>query len=171
MNTMSFTPLFKSSNNHERLTRLLDSVLDVEQSLQRFPAYDIAVQDEKQYAISLAVVGFERDELTIQEENGVLAVQGSPKDSATEVEYLHQGIAKGGFECKFNLPEYVEVKSANLRNGILTIQLVKEIPDAMQPKTIQIGEADNVIKSIGSDAKKQETSVEKEVEKETTKVA
>ncbi|MGX5174876.1 Hsp20 family protein [Aliikangiella sp. IMCC44653] len=162
MNTISFTPVFKSSNNYERLTSLLDTMLSAEQSQRRFPDYDIAVLDENQYAISLAVVGFERDELTIQEENGVLAIQGNTQKSETESEYLHQGITKGDFECKFNLPEYVEVKSANLRNGILTIQLVKEVPDSMQPRTIQIGETDNVIKSIGSDGNKAEAQAEKE---------
>jgi len=100
--------------------------------------------DDSRYAITLAVAGFDQDELDINVEKGVLTVHGK-KMEKDDRKYLHQGIANRGFERKFNLADYVEVTGADLSNGLLTIRLGKEIPEAMKPKTIAINEKSNVI--------------------------
>lgn len=140
MNRIDLSPLYRSSVGFDRLASLLDSTLRGEQSTGGYPPYDIEILDESQYAITIAVAGFEQDELDIQTEKGVLTVRGRKADSDKERNFLHQGIAYRAFERKFNLADYVEVTDANINNGLLTINLVKEIPEAMKPKKISIGQ-------------------------------
>lgn len=140
MNRIDLSPLYRSSVGFDRLASLLDSTLRGEQSTGGYPPYDIEILDENQYAITIAVAGFEQNELDIQSEKGVLTVRGRKANSGEERNFLHQGIAYRTFERKFNLADYVEVTEANLNSGLLTIQLVKEIPEAMKPKKISIGQ-------------------------------
>lgn len=142
MNRIDLTPLYRSSVGFDRLASLLDSTLRGEQTSGGYPPYDIEILDESEYAITIAVAGFESDELDIQTEKGVLTVRGRKADTDKERNFLHQGIANRAFERKFNLADYVEVTDANMSNGLLTINLVKEIPEAMKPKKISIGQAD-----------------------------
>jgi len=109
-----------------------------------YPPYDIEVLDDNRYAIVLAVAGFDQSEIDIKVEKGVLSVHGKKSSEETST-YLHHGIANRAFDRKFNLADYVEVIGADLSNGLLTINLVKEIPEAMKPKTIQINQAKKVI--------------------------
>ena len=102
-----------------------------------YPPYNIEVLEENRYAISLAIAGFAESDLDITVEKGVLTVRGK-KSEDVERTYLHQGIANRAFERKFNLADHIEVTDADLTNGLLTISLVKEIPEAMKPKTIAI---------------------------------
>jgi len=145
MTTIDFTPLYRSSVGFDRLASLLDTALRSEQSSAGYPPYDIEVHDENQYSITLAVAGFDQSELDIQVENGVLTVHGKKSNGKKSRQYLYQGIANRAFERKFNLADYVEVTGADLNNGLLTISLVKEIPEAMKPKTIAINLSDNVL--------------------------
>lgn len=154
MNRIDLTPLYRSSVGFDRLASLLDSTLRGEQTSSGYPPYDIEVLDENQYAITIAVAGFEQDELDIQTEKGVLTVRGRKADSDKERNFLHQGIAYRAFERKFNLADYVEVTEANLSNGLLTINLAKEIPEAMKPKKISIGQAES--KTIEHQSEKSE---------------
>ncbi|MBV34569.1 MAG: heat-shock protein [Rickettsiales bacterium] len=154
MNRIDLTPLYRSSVGFDRLASLLDSTLRGEQSSGGYPPYDIEILDENEYAITIAVAGFERDELDIQTEKGVLTVRGRKADTDKERNFLHQGIANRAFERKFNLADYVEVTDANMSNGLLTINLVKEIPEAMKPKKISIGQADT--KTIEHQSEKSE---------------
>ena len=85
------------------------------------------------------MAGFEESELDIQVENGVLRVRGKKAEDNEEKSYLYRGIANRSFERKFNLADYIEVRGADLKNGLLTISLVKEVPEAMKPRSIQIG--------------------------------
>ncbi|AOE49237.1 Hsp20 family protein [Kangiella sediminilitoris] len=143
MNRIDLSPLYRSSVGFDRLASLLDSTLRGEQqSSGGYPPYDIEILDENQYAITIAVAGFEQNELDIQTEKGVLTVRGRKADSDQERNFLHQGIAYRAFERKFNLADYVEVTEANMSNGLLTINLVKEIPEAMKPKKIAIGSSE-----------------------------
>lgn len=141
MNRIDLSPLYRSSVGFDRLASLLDSTLRGEQSSGGYPPYDIEVLDESRYAITIAVAGFTEDELDIQTEKGVLTVRGRKAKNDEERNFLHQGIAYRAFERKFNLADYVEVTEANMNNGLLTINLVKEIPEAMKPKKISIGSA------------------------------
>jgi molecular chaperone IbpA len=138
MTTIDLTPLYRSSVGFDRMGSLLDSALRSQKDSAGFPPYDIETTGEDRYAITLAVAGFEDSELDIQVEKGVLRVRGRKADDKEEKNYLYRGIANRSFERKFNLADHVEVTGADLRNGLLTISLVKEIPEAMKPRSIEI---------------------------------
>ncbi len=145
MTTIDLSPLYRSSIGFDRMGSLLDSALRSEKSAAGYPPYDIEVRGENQYAITLAVAGFEQDELDIQVEKGVLRVRGKKADNSDERSFLYQGIANRAFERKFNLADYIEVSGADLNNGLLTINLVKEVPEAMKPKSIAINQTGKVL--------------------------
>ena len=139
MNAIDFTPLYRSTVGFDRLANLLDSALQHNHG-NGYPPYNIEATEENEYAITVAVAGFAESELDIQTERGVLTIRGekdAPENS--ERNYLYQGIANRTFERKFQLADHVKVVNAQLENGILTIDLVKEIPEAMKPKKISIG--------------------------------
>lgn len=146
MNSIDLTPLYRSSVGFDRLASLIDSALTADASAGGYPPYNIEILDEKRYAITLAVAGFAHKDLDIQVEKGVLTVRGN-KSAKEERKYLYQGIANRTFERKFNLADYVEVTGADLTNGLLTISLVKEIPEAMKPKTIAINQGNTLSES------------------------
>ena len=139
MNAIDLTPLYRSSVGFDRLASLLNNALTTETTAAGYPPYNIEVLDESRYAITLAVAGFAQEEIDIQVEKSVLTVRGD-KSAKEECHYLYQGIANRTFERKFNLADYVEVTGADLSNGLLTISLKKEIPEAMKPRTIAINQ-------------------------------
>jgi molecular chaperone IbpA len=146
MNTIDLTPLYRSSIGFDRLGTLLDTALRAEQASAGYPPYNIEVVGDNRYGITLAVAGFEQSELDIQTEKGVLTVRGKKSEEGKEErKYLYQGIATRAFERKFNLADHVEVTGAELTNGLLTISLVKEIPEAMKPRTIAINQSGKVL--------------------------
>ena len=153
MNTIDLSPLYRSTIGFDRLGALLDTALRTDQSSAGYPPYNIEVIGENRYGITLAVAGFEEGELDIQTERGVLTVRGKKADDSKERKYLHQGIATRTFERKFSLADHVEVTGAQLNNGLLTISLVKEIPEAMKPKTIAINSSGNLIQHNGEASK------------------
>ena len=138
MNTIDLTPLYRSSIGFDRMGSLLDNALRSQKAGVGFPPYDIETTGEDRYAITLAVAGFEEDELDIQVENGVLSVRGKKADEGEDKSYLYRGIANRSFERKFNLADHIEVRNASLKNGLLAICLVKEVPEAMKPRSIAI---------------------------------
>lgn len=145
MNSIDLTPFYRSNIGFDRIGSLLNHALQSETSTNGYPPYNIEVEEENSYAITLAVAGFSRDELEIQVENGVLTINGKKEEENKERKFLHQGIANRAFERKFNLADHVEVTGADLVNGLLTINLVKNIPEAMKPKSIAINENNNVL--------------------------
>ncbi|WP_027708790.1 Hsp20 family protein [Zooshikella ganghwensis] len=145
MNSIDFTPLYRSSVGFDRLASLLDSALHNDHTSNTYPPYNIEVIDDNRYTISLAVAGFSREDLDIKMEQGVLTVKGKKAEEKAERKYLYQGIANRSFERRFNLADFVEVTGAKLDNGLLTINLVREIPEAMKPKTIAINAANKVL--------------------------
>ena len=145
MTRIDLSPLYRSSIGFDRMGSLLDSALRSEKTTGGYPPYDIEVRGDNQYAITLAVAGFEQSELDLQVEKGVLTVRGKKDEDNSERNYLYQGIANRAFERKFNLADHVEVSGADLNNGLLTVQLVKEIPEAMKPKSIEINLSGNVL--------------------------
>ena len=142
MNTIDLTPLYRNSVGFDRMASLLDNALRSDSSSQGYPPYNIEVLEDDRYAISLAVAGFAEADLDMNVEQGVLTVRGK-KAADCSAKYLHRGIANRAFERKFNLADYIEVTSADLSNGMLTISLLKEIPEAMKPKSIAINQASN----------------------------
>ena len=145
MNAIDLTPLYRSSVGFDRLGSLINHALTTEATSSGYPPYNIEVLDENRYAITVAVAGFSQEELDIQTEKGVLTVRGEKNAKKEECNYLYQGIANRTFERKFNLADYIEVAGADLANGLLTISLIKEIPEAMKPKTIAINKGGNVL--------------------------
>lgn len=152
MNSIDLTPLYRSSVGFDRLGSLLDAALRSDQAAPGYPPYNIEVTGENRYGITIAVAGFEREELDIQVERGVLTVRGKKSEQNKERRFLHQGIATRAFERKFNLADHVDVTGAELRNGLLTINLHREIPEAMKPKSIAI-EAGKVLEHNQGDSK------------------
>ncbi len=135
---IDLTPLYRSSVGFDRLASLLDTALRSEQASGGYPPYNIEITGENRYEITLAVAGFEESELELNVEKGVLTVRGRKAESQEERRFLHQGIATRTFERKFNLADHVEVSGAELKNGLLTISLLREIPEAMKPRRIAI---------------------------------
>lgn len=156
MNTIDLSPFYRSSVDFDGLDSLVNTVLRAEQSAD-YPPYNIEVIDENQYAITLALAGFDESDLDIQTERGVLSVRGQKANENEQANYLHQGITSRSFECQFNLADYVEVSAASLDKGMLTISLVREIPEAMKPKKIAINDS-NVSDHLLEDTVKQKVA-------------
>lgn len=138
MNAIDFTPLYRSTVGFDRMASLLDSALQSQGS--NYPPYNIESTEENKYTITLAVAGFTEADLNLQSERGVLTVSGKQEEEG-EKNYLHRGIANRAFERKFQLADHVNVTGADLKNGLLVISLVKEVPEEMKPKTISINGA------------------------------
>ena len=137
MNTFDFTPLFRSAIGFDRLTNALENAYRTDNN-SGYPPYNIELLEENHYRISLAVAGFKEDELDIEIKNGRLTVSGAQKDGSEDKQYLHHGIANRNFERSYQLADYVRVKDAELKDGLLHIDLVREIPEAMKPRKIAI---------------------------------
>ncbi len=144
MNSIDLSPLYRSSIGFDRLGSLLDAALRSDQSAG-YPPYNIEVVGENRYTITLAVAGFEQSELELLCEKGVLSVRGKKAGDKDDRQFLYQGIATRSFERKFSLADHVEVSDAQLNNGLLSIYLVREIPEAMKPRKIAINSSDNLI--------------------------
>jgi molecular chaperone IbpA len=138
MRTFDFSPLWRSTIGFDHLADLLDSNL---QSVDdNYPPYDVERCGEDAYRISLAVAGFGADDIAVTAERDTLTIVGKKPD-AEQREYLYHGIAARPFRRVFNLADYVQVKQASFKDGLLIIDLVREVPDAMKPRRIPIGNA------------------------------
>ena len=145
MNMIDLSPLYRNGVGFDRLASLLAETQRQSPGSNGYPPYNIERVEENRYAITLAVAGFEQDELSIQSEQGVLTVQGAKKEAKEASAYLYQGIATRTFERRFNLADFVEVRGAQLKNGLLVIDLVKELPEAMKPRRIEIQADDDAL--------------------------
>ena len=132
------TPLYRSTIGFDHLTSLLDAVAQREQSQPSYPPYNIELLSKDQYRITMAVAGFVESEVQIQSERQTLTVKGKKSEDGKERNYLHQGIAGRNFERVFQLADHVKVTGATLENGLLNIDLVREIPEIMKPRQIAI---------------------------------
>ena len=132
---LNFSPLFRSTVGFDRVFDLLENASRA-QSFDSWPPYDIVRSSEDSYRITMAVAGFSENELTITHQLNQLIVSGNQPE--TEGEYLHRGIAGSSFERRFQLADHVKVERADLKNGLLTISLVREVPEEMKPRKISI---------------------------------
>ena len=132
-----FSPLYRSSIGFDRVFDLLENASRTT-TIDNWPPYDIARTGEDDYRITMAVAGFNRDELSMTQERNMLVVSGQKFGEDTG-EYLHRGIAGRAFERRFQLADHVKVTGAGLKNGLLTIDLKREIPEEMKPRRIEIG--------------------------------
>jgi molecular chaperone IbpA len=136
MATLDFTQLFRSTVGFDRLHTVLSLAMQREEG--GYPPYNIEKHGDDAYRIVMAVAGFGSDDIDIVAERNRLTVRGSVKDKG-EKSYLHRGIATRSFERHFDLADFVKVAGASLDNGLLTIDLQREIPEAMKPRKIEIG--------------------------------
>ena len=145
MRAYDFSPLFRSTIGFDRLFDLAESAQRTTEDT--FPHYNIERLDEDRYRIVLAVAGFSPDEIAITAEQNVVTIEGDKADK-TEREFLYRGISTRRFKRQFNLADYVQVKGASFENGLLQIELVREIPEAMKPRRIAITGAEPPIDNI-----------------------
>jgi molecular chaperone IbpA len=136
MRTLDLTPLYRSAIGFDRLASIIDSASRNDQPA--FPPYNVELISENEYRITMAVAGFSFDELKIDTEQGSITISGEKAQSENTTQYLYQGIAARNFERRFQLADHVKVVKANMENGLLHVYLVREIPEAMKPRTIEI---------------------------------
>jgi len=141
MTTFDFSPLYRNSVGFDRLASMLSNASRQEQG-NGYPPYNIRTTGEDNYQITMAIAGFAEEDLSITTEQNRLVVNGERKDEEETGEYLHRGIATRSFERRFNLADHVKVTNASLENGLLHIDLERELPEAMKPRTIKIGKAE-----------------------------
>jgi molecular chaperone IbpA len=140
MRTVDLSPLYRSFIGFDQLASLMDAAARSDKQ-PSFPPYNIEALDKDKYRITMAIAGFSENELSIESENNTLKVAGTKasKDENTERKFIHQGIAERNFERKFQLGAHVKVLGADLKNGLLSIELEREIPEALKPRKIEIG--------------------------------
>ena len=138
MRTFDLSPFYRSTVGFDRLFNLLDTAVNNE--AQTYPPYNIERTGENVYRITMAVAGFGEGDLTIEAKESTLTVKGDKKAEAEkkDSEFLYRGIGARAFERRFQLADHVEVKVAQLENGLLHVDLVREVPEAMKPRTIAI---------------------------------
>ena len=136
MNTFNFAPLMHSSVGFDRFERLFEQAFSNTDAYNGFPHYDIEKADESKYRITMAVAGYSEDDVEITQKENLLVIKGAPeKDDGN---YLHRGISTRKFERRFHLADYVEVNSASIENGLLAIELVRNVPEALRPRKIEV---------------------------------
>ena len=138
MDRFDFSPLFRSTIGFDRLARLVDTATRVDNTALSYPPYNIETTGEDAYRLTMAVAGFARDELDITVHENTLIVTGKAQREDENGRYLHRGIARRAFERRFSLADHLKVTGASLDNGLLHVDLVREVPEAMKPRQINI---------------------------------
>ncbi len=141
MRPFDFAPLYRSTVGFDRLFHMLDDMGNGAEDVG-YPPYNIERIAENTYRITMAVAGFAREEISVEVKETALTVKGEKKPEEAKREFLHRGIAQRGFERRFQLADYVEVVGADLKDGLLHIDLARNIPERMKPRTIAIGSAE-----------------------------
>jgi molecular chaperone IbpA len=134
MRTYDFSPLFRSTVGFDRLFDLVDSGVRPD-----WPPYNIEKKGESQYRISMAIAGFAPEEIDLIQQGNTLHITGQKKTESNHQQMLHQGLASRNFKQTFSLADHVKVVSASLENGLLLVELVREIPEQMKPRRIELG--------------------------------
>ena len=141
MRNVDFSPLYRSTIGFDRLFSMLDQMASSEAGAQSYPPYNIERTGENAYRITIAVAGFAEDDLSIESRENTLTVKGEKKPETREAagDVLYRGIASRAFERRFQLADHVEVRGASLENGLLHVDLVRELPDSKKARVIPIG--------------------------------
>ena len=134
-----FNSLYRSTIGFDRLFQLLDGIGSSDSDSPTYPPYNIERRGDNEYRISMSVAGFSQDELKVDVKESTLTVKGEKQAGEEKSSYLHRGIAQRGFERRFQLAHHVEVVGADLKDGLLHVDLVRNIPESMKPKSIPIG--------------------------------
>ncbi len=139
LNKFDLTPFYRNSVGIDRLSRLFDEMDRRDLNAGNYPPYNIIAKDENHYVIEMAVAGFGQEDIAVTANNGQLVVTGEKKEETVEEgEVLHRGISARQFVRTFQLDDYVEVKDAELKDGILVIALERVLPDSLKPKHIEV---------------------------------
>ena len=154
-NTFDFAPFRRSSVGFDRLFDLLESSAS-RQSQDTYPPFDLVSVDQNRFRICLAVAGFSRDEIDITAQQNQLVISGKKRDE-DKVTYVHRGIAYREFERRFSLADHIKVTAADLKDGLLSIELERDIPEAMKPRKIDIGSGEQT-QLLGTAERDQEQS-------------
>jgi len=141
MRPFDLTPLYRSTIGFDHLASMLDSIKTLDGETNTYPPYNIERLGEHEYRITMAVAGFGQDDIDVELKENALTVRGENKGDEKEKTFLHRGIATRTFERRFQLADHVEVTGADLENGLLHVDLKRELPEAMKPRTIAIGES------------------------------
>jgi len=156
MDRLDFSPLFRSTIGFDRLARLVDTATRVDSTAPSYPPYNIEKTGEDSYRLTMAVAGFARDEIDITVHENTLIVTGKAQKDEEAGRYLHQGIARRAFERRFSLADHLKVTGASLDNGLLHVDVVREVPEAMKPRQIPIN-----AKSAGGEPTRPQVSEQK----------
>jgi molecular chaperone IbpA len=138
MRHFDLTPLYRSTIGFDRFGTLLDQLASFEGDVPSYPPYNIERVGENEYRISMAVAGFGEGDLSIEVKENTLSIRGEKQVEQENSTFLHRGIASRSFERRFQLADHVVVKGATLENGLLHVDLKRELPEAMKPRTIPI---------------------------------
>lgn len=141
MRSIDLTPLYRASVGFDQFADLLDRVFSQDMGQTGYPPFNIEKTDEDAYRISLAVAGFTDDELSVEVRDNALIVSARKAEDGRERTFLHRGIAERGFEKRFQLADHIRVSGATHENGMLHVDLVREVPEALKPRTIRIASA------------------------------
>ena len=145
MNAFDFSPLYRFSIGFDRMQRLLDGVASPDSQAPTYPPYDIEVLDDNAYRITMAVAGFGQEDLDVTVKDNRLLISGKKQGNGASATYLHRGIAGRGFERRFELAENIHVTGASVVNGMLQVDLNREVPEDQKPRRIEIGDRPRVI--------------------------
>ncbi len=152
MARFDLTPLYRQSVGFDRFVNLVDSLTNVDGDGGGYPPYNIERMADNEYRISMAVAGFSQADLNIEVKENTLSITGTKPEEKADTKYLHRGLATRAFERRFQLADHVQVKGADLKDGMLAVDLVREIPEAMKPRTIAIGVGEDTQKVIENQA-------------------
>ncbi len=153
MRHVDFSPLYRSTVGFDRLFTMLDTLAQPEGGQNSYPPYNIERTAEDAYRISMAVAGFSENDISIEAHRNVLTIKGErTEEEGEDKQYLHRGIAARAFERRFQLADHVEVEGAALKNGLLHIDLKRNIPEEMKPRRIEIAAAPAKAKQIEAKA-------------------
>ncbi len=150
MRNFDLSPLYRSTVGFDRLGTMLDQLLSGDAPAPSYPPYNIEKTGEDAYRISIAVAGFGDDDLNIEVKDQGLTVTAKKREVADDEQphYLHRGIAERGFERRFQLADHMKVTGAALENGLLHIDLVREVPEALKPRTVAIANGGKATRTI-----------------------
>ncbi len=140
MRTLDLTPLFRSSVGFDRINQMFESALRIDEAAPSYPPYNIERRGENQYRITMAVAGFQEQDLSVSTQDNMLVIRGSGRkaEDGDEPVILHRGIAKRSFDRRFQLADHIRVSAAHLDHGLLHVDLLREVPEALKPREIKI---------------------------------
>jgi molecular chaperone IbpA len=138
MDRFDFSPLFRSTIGFDRMARLVDAATRVDSTALSYPPYNIEKTGEDSYRLTMAVAGFAQDELDITVHEDTLIVSGKSETQDENGRYLHRGIARRAFERRFSLADHLKVTGASIDNGLLHVDVVREVPETMKPRQVKI---------------------------------